>query len=276
MADNFYYYVNYHATCEKCGKRFDGYIERGVAKNDSEILGDMINSFADSVDGMNARKYVETRVNDGRWSELRMPYGLDGHSCPHCGARQSWDPPVKPQEPEKKQRLSSKAGAIGWMVFGSAFAGGVLGLIAYLIQSFVFYEDDPAILAVVFTVCVVAGVIIGLWSNKKTGEDLADTYDERMEAYRRNLADYEVYERDVAARPSRNKPIADLAHGFFYPRQLTTLDELAKAHPNACPSCGKKLEGQVLAHSVHAARVNAGCCPWCGEKLPAGRQVRLG
>ena len=32
MAENFYYYVNYHADCEKCGKGFDSYIKRAVAK----------------------------------------------------------------------------------------------------------------------------------------------------------------------------------------------------------------------------------------------------
>ena len=275
MAENFYYYVNYHADCEKCGKGFDSYIKRAVAKNDSELLGDAINSFADSVDGMNARKFVEACVKEGRWSELWMDYGPTGHGCPHCGARQSWDPPVVPPEPEKKQAASSKLGSIGLSVFIFVVAGLVIGLLQYIVQTSFFYDSDPTMLMAIVVICAIAGVIFGIWMNKKTGEDLVDTYDERMRSYQEALANYEAFQQEVASRPSRNTPVVDFKSGIFTKWEISTLDELAKAHPDVCPSCGKQLKGQVLANSVHASRVNAGCCPWCGEKLPAARQVRL-
>ena len=277
--DYTYFHVPYHVDCEVCGERIDGVIIRGTEKEDLEILGDTISSFADAVGKMNVTKYVEEHVKAGEWDKLLMPYGPGGHACPHCGARQSWDPMVKMEEPAKEQTASSKAGAIGCTSLAFVFAGMVLGLIAYIIQNVVFYESDPLIIAIFVVVGVIAGVVSGIWANKKTGEELDETYDKRMEEYQEYLATYEAFEKEVAARASHNKPIVDLTRGLFYGKMLETPEELAKAYPdarpNTCPNCGKKLEGKVLAGSLSAKCAADGRCPWCGADLPPSLQVRL-
>lgn len=273
MAESYYYLVKFHAHCEECGKRFDGVVAKEVPVNDSAIAGNIVNSMADSADLAIRRKSLEGAVRDKRWQDLDMSYGLSGHGCPYCGARQSWDPMKRPEVP--KRTAKGKAGNIVAALFAAFFVGGILALIEYLIQSFVFGEDDPTFLFILWAVCLVVGVVLAIRSNKKDDQKAVASYPERMKEYERELAAYEAFQREVEARSIHNEPDVDLSSGTTSPLKLD-VDELDKANPYNCPNCGKKLEGQVRVGSVHAARVANGCCPWCGEKLPANRRISLG
>ena len=109
MTESYYYLVDFTAVCEECGQRFNGVIAKEVPVNDSALAGNILNSMADSVDAGTRKKAVESAVRDERWSDLDMCYGLLEHECPHCRARQSWDPMEKPKEPKQEVTFVDKA-----------------------------------------------------------------------------------------------------------------------------------------------------------------------
>ncbi len=272
MAETYYYMVKFRATCEDCGKSFEGVVAKQVPVNDSALAGNIGNALADAGDLAIRRKSLEGAVRDRRWADLDMEYGLGGHGCPHCGARQSWDPMPKPEEP--KRTAKGKAGNMGCFLLAAFFVGAIIALIEYLIQSFVLGEDDPTILFVVWAACLVAGIVLAVRSNKKDDEEADATYPERMKEYERQMAEYEDYQAKVAARVVRHEPIVDLASGVTFSRKLAVY-EWGKADIHCCPSCGKRLEGTVRMNSVQANRAAAGVCPWCGSELPSNRRIYL-
>ena len=50
-----YILMDYHTTCEVCGKHIEGVIARHVMDNNSSLLGSLGNDIADSVDAANAK-----------------------------------------------------------------------------------------------------------------------------------------------------------------------------------------------------------------------------
>lgn len=272
MSGTYFYMVKFSADCEECGRRFEGVVSKEVPTNDSKLAGNIVNEMADAGDLAIRRKSLESAVRDKRWSDLDMSYGM-GHGCPHCRARQSWDPMPKPEEPKKTAK--GKAGNMGCALLASFFAGGVVALIEYAIQSFVFGEDDPTFLFIVWAVVIVAGIIWGIKGNKDEDAKAADSYGERMAEYQKKLADYEAFQQTLKERSQRNEPVVDLKSGVTYRHKLF-VSEWGKADPRFCPKCGKKLEGKVIAGSIEAQRASAGQCPWCGEKLPSDRKISLG
>lgn len=225
MFESYDYVVKFVANCEECGKPFEGVIIKSVPKNDSKIAGDMGNALADVGDYAIRRKSLENAVRDKRWADLNMSYGT-GHACPHCGARQSWDPMEKPEEPTKAAK--GKVGNMGCALLLAFFCGCVVALIAYLIQCFVFGESDPTIVLVVGAVFMVGGVVVGIRGNREQDAKAAASYDDRMAAYQKELATYEEFQRTVAARANHNEPRVDLRSGVLRDRVID-LDELARA-----------------------------------------------
>ncbi|MBR3325737.1 MAG: hypothetical protein IKG22_00230 [Atopobiaceae bacterium] len=274
MAETYYYMVRFHALCEECGKNFEGVVSKEVPVNDSAIAGNIGNAIADAGDLAIRRKSLESAVRDKCWSDLDMNYGIlpIDHCCPHCGARQSWDPMPKPEEPTRTAK--GKAGNMGCFLFAAFFVGGIISLIVYIIQSFVFYESDPTIMFIVWAACLVVGIVLAVRSNAKDDKEADATYPERMKDYERQLAVYDDYQAKVAARTTRHEPVVDLASGVTFSRKLAA-DEWCKADLHYCPSCGKRLEGTVRMNSIQAGRAAAGDCPWCGSSLPSNRRVYL-
>ncbi len=217
MFESYDYVVKFVANCEECGKPFEGVIVKSVPKNDSKIAGDMGNALADAGDYAIRRKSLENAVRDKRWADLNMSYGT-GHACPHCGARQSWDPMEEPEVPTKVAK--GKAGNMGCALLLAFFCGCVVALIAYLIQCFVFGESDPTIVLVVGAIFMLGGIVVGMRGNREQDAKAAESYDDRMAAYQRELAAYEEFQRTVGARAKLNEPYVDLSSGVLLDRKF--------------------------------------------------------
>ena len=225
MFESYDYVVKFVANCEECGKPFEGVVVKSVPKNDSKIADDMGNALADAGDYAIRRKSLENAVRDKRWADLNMSYGT-GHACPHCGARQSWDPMEKPEEPSKVAK--GKAGNMGCALLLAFFCGNLVALIVYLIQCFAFSESDPTIVLVVVAVFMLGGMVVGIRGNREQDAKASESYDDRMAAYQKELAAYEEFQRTVGARARRNEPYVDLSSGVLRDHTVS-IDELIQA-----------------------------------------------
>jgi hypothetical protein len=167
------------------------------------------------------RKAVESAVRDRRWSDLELSYGANGHSCPYCGARQSWDPLDEPAEPMKT--VHGKSNNLGCFIGGCVFAGVVVGLVFYLIQSFGFQNDDPWLpFAAPIVVGLIVGIVLGLRSDRDEEARSVETYSERIADYRRNRIEYEAFQNQLASRPVLSEPEVDYSTASYSPTKWVT------------------------------------------------------
>ena len=216
MAESYYYLVDFEATCEECGRRFEGVIAQEVPLNDSALAGYTLNTLADQVDAAVRKKAVETAVREKRWADLDLCYGLNEHECPHCFARQSWDPMEKPKEPKEKVSAGDQAMGLGCFVLFGLIAGVMVGLVLTIVQLILL--PDLAFgwgFGVGMGVCSVAGVALGLQSNKEDVERTESTADERLKAYQRDLEAYNHYQQRLRDNPTRHEPLVNLSSGRF-------------------------------------------------------------
>ena len=177
------YQVAFHAICEECGRPFDGL----VAQRPS-----VTNAASDMWDAPTRRKFLEHAVRNRRWSSLDTRYGPDGHGCPHCGARQSWDPLPKPEEPTRAVR--GKVAVMGCFLFAAFIVGGTVALSEYLVQILALGEDDPLVMFVAWAACLVVGVVLAMRYNKEEDRLAGGIYKERVRTYELQLAAYEDYQ----------------------------------------------------------------------------------
>ena len=215
MAESYYYLVDFTAVCEECGKRFNGVIAKEVPVNDSALAGNILNSLADSADAGIRKKAVENAVRDKRWQDLDMCYGLLEHECPHCRARQSWDPMEKPKEPKQEATVGDKALGIGCFAGAGLIAGVLAGFVVYIVP-LMFFDFDSFIPAlVVIAAAFIGGIVAGAKSNKEDVERMASTRDEVQQNYQGKLAAYNEYQQRLKNNPTRNEPQVALSTGRF-------------------------------------------------------------
>ncbi len=216
MAESYYYLVDFEATCEECGRRFTGVIAKEVPVNDSALAGDTLNSVADQVDAAIRRKAVEKAVQERRWTDLDLCYGLNQHECPHCLARQSWDPMERPKEPQRKVTAGQQAMGVGCFVFFGLIAGVMVGLILTIVQLVILPDLDFGWgFGIGIAVCAIGSVALGIQSNKEDVKRTEDAADERMRAYRGELEAYNQYQQRLKDNPTRNEPLVHLSSGRF-------------------------------------------------------------
>ena len=227
MAD--YYLVKFRTDCEVCGKPFEGVFYRMVPKNSEAPLSGVLTSgmlaAADYADARLTKHHLDSRIRERRWTELSdgevttgVSYGEPfNHSCPHCGARQSWDPMDEPKEPEKTETIG---GRIAYVIFGALF----LGIIGMLVGLFAMAIVNDAIgLVVCAALGVAAGIALGIWIGINSNKEAIESYALRLEAYERDKAAYDSYQQSLATRTTRNEPAADLESGYFATEVPTTL-----------------------------------------------------
>lgn len=277
MSNSAYYLVRFHANCEECGRRFEGVFWRMVPNSDGAMLASVMSSglknTAEYVDARNTKKGLEKRLREKRWSELSSGGITSGvsytmphtHFCPHCGARQSWDPMVEPKEPEKT------SGRIGYAAIGVFFCGIVGMLIGLFAMAFV---GETIALMVCTVLGVVFGAVFGYWIGGLINKDERESYAERRAAYERDKTAYEEYQKSLANRTVRNEPVPEFETGCFGPC-IPAAADIGKFNPKHCPHCGRKLEGKYRVGSVEASRAAVGKCPHCGEMLPADRRLHV-
>ena len=215
MTESYYYLVDFTAVCEECGQRFNGVIAKEVPVNDSALAGNILNSMADSVDAGIRKKAVESAVRDERWSDLDMCYGLLEHECPHCRARQSWDPMEKPQEPKQEVTFVDKALCIVLFAGIGLVAGVLAGFVVFIVPLMLFDFDSFIPALVVIAAAVIGGIVAGVKSNKEDEERTANTRDEVQKDYQRKLTAYNEYLKRLKDNPTRNKPQVMLSSGRF-------------------------------------------------------------
>lgn len=199
-----YILMDYHTTCEVCGKRIDGVIARHFANNDSALLGNIINDMASSVDATNARKALENQVEEKKWSSLNFSNGASGRRCPYCGAHQSWEElsePVAPENPENKASGKIKSAIIG---------GIICGIIGMIIGLFVMIFTDTIGLIISSAIGVVLGVLIGLWANKALKKDEIEAYPKKLEKYQQSVNEYNEYTESLKTRTEKFEPEVDI------------------------------------------------------------------
>lgn len=216
MAENYYYLVDFEAVCEECGKRFSGVIAQEVPVNDSALAGNILNTMADSADAKIRKTYVEKAVRDKRWSDLNLCYGLTQHDCPHCLARQSWDPMTKPTEPKAKESAADQAMGIGLTLVLGLGAGIAAGLVLTIIQLVLL--PDLAFgwgFGIGIAVCLIGSIWLGVTINKQDAEETDNTYDERLKKYQGELKAYNAYQQRLRDNPTRNEPLVTLSSGRF-------------------------------------------------------------
>ena len=216
MAQNYYYLVDFEAVCEECGKRFSGVIAQEVPVNDSALAGNILNTMADSVDANARKKRVENAVRDKRWSDLNLCYGMLQHECPHCRARQSWDPMTKPTEPKKKETAGDQALGLGCIVGFGFVVGVMVGLVLTIIQLIALPDLDFGWgFGIGIAVCTIGSIALGISTNKESAEQTESTYDERLASYKAELSTYERYQQRLRDNPTRNEPLVVLSSGRF-------------------------------------------------------------
>ena len=216
MAESYYYLVDFEATCEECGKRFSGVIAKEVPVNDSALAGDTLNSMADQVDAGIRKRAVEKAVREKRWTDLDFCYGLMEHECPHCFARQSWDPMEKPKEPQQKVTAGEQVMGVGCFVFFGLIVGVMVGLILTIIQIILLPDLDFGWgFGIGIVLCTIASIVLGVWSNRDDVERTESTADERVKAYQHELEVYNQYQRRLEGNQTRNEPLVNLSSGRF-------------------------------------------------------------
>ena len=272
-----YYIVPFDCTCEECGSKFSGLFYRMVPQDDTSPLGSAMSSgmkaLAETVDARNTRKSLERRLQDKRWSQLSsggiyagVSYGdYMGHSCPHCGARQSWDPMTEPKEPEKK------SGKLFYMVIGAIFCG-IIGMLAGL---FLMIAFDGTAFFISMGVGAAVGAVLGNVVADGVNKEEVESYEKRRSAYETDLAAYRAFQESLSQRTQHNEPVPKIDQGSFA-TDISISSRIVPHKLGCCPHCGKKLEGIVGITSVQVARARNNCCPWCGEMLPANIRMKVG
>ena len=216
-----YYIVRFNTVCEECGQPFEGVFYRMVPTEDGSpltgVLTDGMLATAEYLDARMTKSSLESRLKERRWSELSSGGVMAGvsyaepfhHSCPHCGARQSWDPMDEPKEPEKTETVG---GRIAYIIF-SAFFLGIIGMLVGLFAMVII--DDAIGLLVCAALGVAAGIALGVWIGNNANKEAIETYDQRLEAYEREKAAYDAYQASLATRTTRNEPVPDFDSGCF-------------------------------------------------------------
>ncbi|MBQ3280973.1 MAG: hypothetical protein IJH41_01055 [Eubacterium sp.] len=201
-----YILMDYHTTCEVCGKRIDGVVARHVMNNDSSVLGSIGNNIADSVDATNAKKGLQNRVAAKEWKKLNFSNGKSGRCCPYCGARQSWENYPEPTEPVKPGSEESKKSNLEVTIFFGVL-GGIVGM---LVGLFVMIAAGTAGLIISAIVGFALGIAAGVWASKLTDKGDVETYPARMEAYKKALEEYREYQESLKTRTVKYEPEVDI------------------------------------------------------------------
>ncbi len=198
-----YVLMDYHTTCEECGKRIDGVIARHVMENDSSLLGNTLNNIADSVDAMNAKKGLERLVSDRDWKKLNFSNGGSHHNCPYCGAHQSWENMTEPVKP--KETSGGHVSTILIFVVVGAIIGMLIGL---FIMAF-----TKSVLGMIIAaaVCAVIGGVLANWANKATDADEKESFPRRMEEYEQYVKEYNEFQESLKTRAVHNEPEVDIS-----------------------------------------------------------------
>lgn len=275
--------IPFECECEECGQEFDGVFWRLIPEEEisplASVMSDGMLDLAHMVDARNALKKLQGQLRNHQWTGLssggitsNVSYGTPpaGHACPHCGARQSWDPLPEPVEPKE-----AGGGLMGCSVLVCAGAGSLLGCVLMMLEPFELPGDITSWLIVGIIIGVIVGVVIGRLMNKSDDAEARASYPDRLAAYQRDVAAYNAYQESVAARKRRNEPVPDIENYCFAPN-IVLPEDFNKHRKGYCPSCGKKLEGYAPKGSVQLGRAAGNCCPWCGAALPAGIRMKIG
>lgn len=197
-----YVLMDYHTTCEVCGKPIEGVIARHVMDNNSALLGSIGNDIADSVDAMNAKKGLKKQVDEKRWDTLNFSNGATSHRCPSCGAHQSWENLPEPIEPEKPESKKGIAGNIGSAIL-IGILGGIVGMLAGLFIM-VFTNTTGFIISVV--VGIILGFVLGIWGGKAVDKENIESYPRRVEEYKEYMKEYNEFKESLKTRTVKNEP----------------------------------------------------------------------
>lgn len=271
-----YYSVKFDTNCEKCGKRYSGYIGCVCPTNDSSLIGDTLNSVADSIDARHTKKKVENAIKFHDFKGIE----IEPTTCPACGAYQTWRPPEKPFEPDVN-RVTAKDLIISTFMISAFLNIGmlVLGFILMLTP----LDDIVGDYYIVYF--LLAGIIISFFIARKSlkSDILSDEeYQEKVKQYRSEKERYDQICLELQERSIRNYPDANIYTGAFtkndiYAQYLFGRDQIGNNNSGTacCPSCKRELRGTVPWRSLEEARAREQCCPWCGAKLPSHIRLEL-
>lgn len=201
-----YILMDYHTTCEVCGKRIHGVVARHVMDNDSAMLGNVINSMADSVDATNAKIGLKKQVEGKQWSKLNFSNGDSKQRCPYCGAHQSWENLPKPVEPEKPGAKGHLTGKIAGTVF-LGFIGGTIGMVAGL---FIMIFTNTLGLIISAIIGLVLGLACGVWMGNLDDQEKVEKYPQEVEAYKAYVKEYDAYQESLRTRRVRYEPVVEI------------------------------------------------------------------
>lgn len=201
-----YILMDYHTTCEVCGKHIEGVIARHVMDNNSSLLGSIGNDIADSVDAANAKVGLKKQVEEKRWASLNFSNGSSGQRCPFCGAHQSWENLPEPVEPEKPGSEKDKAGNIGSAII-FAIIGGIIGM---LVGLFIMIFTNVTGLIISAIVGIILGFAIGIWGGKMVEKDKEESYPDEIEKYKEYVKEYNEFQESLKTRTAKYEPVVNI------------------------------------------------------------------